>query len=240
LNNTLAQSKDLVQNVLNKLSFDPNTVDVIVAPVSLHISYVESLLTNKDIQLSVQNSNLGFGAFTGEISPLQLTDVGIKWTIIGHSERRTLFGETDDVVSKKCKFAVDNGVKVIYCIGESLDDYEKNVTLIVLQKQLEALAGKLQKGDWSNVVIAYEPIWAIGTGKVATPEIAQSCHEFIRTWVSQNLDEATSQSIRIIYGGSVNGKNSSDLSKQKDIDGFLVGGASLKPEFTDIVNSLSN
>jgi len=239
-NNTVAQTKDLVENVLNKLVFDSAKVDVVVAPVSLQISHVASILTNPNVHVSAQNcSDGGFGAFTGEISPLHLKDANIHWVIIGHSERRTLYGETDDIVSKKTKFAVDNGLAVIFCIGETFDEFEKNITLAVLQRQLEALSKKITKDDWKNIVVAYEPVWAIGTGKVATPEIAQACHQFIRIWISSNVDASVGTSTRIIYGGSVTDKNSSDLITQKDIDGFLVGGASLKPAFTQIVESCS-
>jgi triosephosphate isomerase len=239
-NNTQAETKSIVENVLNKLNFDSAKVDVVAAPVSLQISYVESLLTNKNVQIAAQNcSDQGFGAFTGEISSLHLKDANIPWVILGHSERRSLYGENDDLVAKKTKLAIDNGISVMFCIGESFAEFESKTTLAVLQRQLEALKKTVGKDDWKKIVVAYEPVWAIGTGKVATPEIAQSCHEFIRTWISTNVDEGTGKSTRIIYGGSVNEKNCTELKGQKDIDGFLVGGASLKPGFIQIVESCS-
>jgi triosephosphate isomerase len=167
------------------------------------------------------------GAFTGEISVSQLKDLGVHWTILGHSERRTLLGETDEVVASKTKFAIDGGVSVIWCCGESLAEREAGETIAVIERQLAALAAQLTPADWKSVVIAYEPIWAIGTGKVATVQQAQEVHEAIRKWLRANVSEEVAEETRILYGGSVNGKNCKDLAKEKDIDGFLVGGASL-------------
>ena len=171
------------------------------------------------------------GAFTGEISVSQLKDSGITWTILGHSERRTILGETDGVVASKTKFATDGGVGVIWCCGESLEERESGKTIAVIEKQLSELKAKLAgEADWKNIVVAYEPIWAIGTGKVATVEQAQEVHAAIRKWLKENVSGAVADATRILYGGSVNAKNSKALSTQPDIDGFLVGGASLKPE----------
>ena len=167
------------------------------------------------------------GAFTGEISAGQLADSGIRWAILGHSERRTILGESDALVASKTRFATDSGVSVIWCCGESLEVREAGATVDVVTKQLAALAEKLD--DWSRIVIAYEPIWAIGTGKVATTEQAQEAHAAIREWLANNVSAKVAEETRILYGGSVSEKNCSDLSKQPDIDGFLVGGASLKP-----------
>jgi triosephosphate isomerase len=175
------------------------------------------------------------GAFTGEISVEQLKDSNINWTILGHSERRTILGESDEVVSSKTKYATDNGVSVIWCCGESLEVREAGKTIEVVSGQLAALKAKLS--DWSRIVIAYEPIWAIGTGKVATTEQAQEVHAAIRAWLKKEVSDKVAEETRILYGGSVNEKNCSELAKQPDIDGFLVGGASLKPAFVDIINS---
>jgi triosephosphate isomerase len=166
------------------------------------------------------------GAYTGEISVAQLKDSNITWTILGHSERRTILGESDAVVSSKTKYATENGLSVIWCCGESLADREAGKTIAVVSAQLDAL--KAQISDWSKVVIAYEPIWAIGTGKVATTEQAQEVHKAIRDWL-RSISDKVADETRILYGGSVSEKNSAELSKQPDIDGFLVGGASLKP-----------
>lgn len=166
------------------------------------------------------------GAFTGEISVSQLKDSNITWTILGHSERRTVLKETDEVVASKSKYATENGLGVIWCCGESLEEREAGKTIAVVSKQLEAL--KAQVSDWSKIVIAYEPIWAIGTGKVATTQQAQDVHKAIRDWL-RGVSDKVADETRILYGGSVNEKNCAELSKQPDIDGFLVGGASLKP-----------
>lgn len=166
------------------------------------------------------------GAYTGEISVSHLKDSNVNWVILGHSERRTILKESDEVVASKTKFATENGVSVIWCCGESLEEREAGKTVDVVTKQLEALKAKIS--DWSKIVIAYEPIWAIGTGKVATTEQAQEVHKAIRDWL-KNVSPKVADETRILYGGSVTEKNCGELSKQADIDGFLVGGASLKP-----------
>ena len=164
-----------------------------------------------------------------------IKDMGIKYTLTGHSERRTLFGETDEDVAKKTKAALDNGFTVLACIGELKEEREGGITKDVNERQLNAI--KAECDDWSNIVIAYEPVWAIGTGLTATPEIAQETHAEIREWLAKNVSEKVAGATRILYGGSVNGGNCGDLIKNKDIDGFLVGGASLKPEFKDIIEA---
>lgn len=172
------------------------------------------------------------GAFTGEISVSQLKDSNITWSILGHSERRTFLGESDAVVASKTKYATDGGINVIWCCGESLEEREADKTLDVITGQLKALNEKLGGAPdaWKNIVVAYEPIWAIGTGKVASTAQAQEVHAAIRKWLKENVSEKVAEETRILYGGSVNGKNCKELATQPDIDGFLVGGASLKPE----------
>lgn len=194
------------------------------------------LKDNKKLELSAQDAyHKPSGAFTGEISAAQLKDAGIPWVILGHSERRTLFHETNEDVATKTKAALENGLNVILCVGESLEQREKNESINVVISQVEAAAKNIS--DWSKVVIAYEPVWAIGTGKVATAEQAEEVHKAIRDWLAKSISADVAKSERIIYGGSVNGKNAKELASQPDIDGFLVGGASLKPEFVDIVNA---
>lgn len=202
-----------------------------IAPPALFLQLASSELKKDNVAVSAQNVyDKPNGAYTGEISVAQLKDSGIHWTILGHSERRTLLGESDEVVASKTKFAIDGGVSVIWCCGESLEEREGGNTIAVIERQLAALAAKVSGDDWKKIVIAYEPIWAIGTGKVATVQQAQEVHEAIRKWLRANVSEAVADETRILYGGSVNGKNCKDLAKEKDIDGFLVGGASLKPE----------
>lgn len=216
-----------------------NDVDVVVAPPFIYIDQVNNLLTDR-IDISAQNCWVGKGgAFTGEISAEQLMDMGCKWVILGHSERRHIIGEDDQFIGKKTSYALSQNLKVIACIGEKLEEREAGKTFDVCFQQMQAFADSIT--SWENVVIAYEPVWAIGTGKVATPEQAQEVHVAVRDWFKKNISAEVASSTRIIYGGSVNGSNCSELAKQGDIDGFLVGGASLKgPEFATIVNSVTS
>ncbi|XP_052119259.1 triosephosphate isomerase, chloroplastic [Arachis duranensis] len=227
---------------ISKLVSDLNSakleadVDVVVAPPFVYIDQVKGSITDR-IEISAQNSWVGKGgAFTGEISVEQLKDLGCKWVILGHSERRHIIGEKDDFIGKKAAYALSEGLGVIACIGELLEEREAGKTFDVCYQQLKAFADAVP--SWDNIVIAYEPVWAIGTGKVATPQQAQEVHVAVRDWLKNNVSAEVASKIRIIYGGSVNGGNCAELAKQEDIDGFLVGGASLKgPEFATIVNS---
>jgi triosephosphate isomerase len=149
-----------------------------------------------------------------------LKDMGVNWTVLGHSERREYFNESDDFVGEKTQFALDAGVSVIACIGEKLEEREANITNDVVARQMKAIADHVK--DWTNVVVAYEPVWAIGTGKVATPEQAQDVHAFLRSWLADNVSAEAAEKTRILYGGSVNGGNCKTLAGKPDIDGFLV------------------
>ena len=190
-----------------------------VAPPSLYLLLTREHL-RPGIEVAAQNVfDKPNGAFTGEISVDQLKDSNITWTLLGHSERRVILQEDDSFVASKTKAALDGGIGVIFCCGESLEQREANETIKVVTTQLKAVKDKV--ADWSKIVIAYEPIWAIGTGKVATTAQAQEVHAAIRAWLKKEVSE----------------KNCKDLSKEADIDGFLVGGASLKPAFADIINS---
>lgn len=197
------------------------------------IDLLLNILSFKDICI-----HGGVGAYTGEISAALLRDIGLQWAIVGHSERRSGFGfngEPDAVVATKVKTAIAGGLSVIACVGEQLNEREAGLTMSVVSTQLAAIASILSPEDWSKVVIAYEPVWAIGTGKVATPEQAQETHAQIREWLSANISPEIASTTRIIYGGSVKGSNAKSLLIGPDIDGFLVGGASLLPEFVDII-----
>ena len=214
---------------------NPEKVDVVVAPVALHVDYVLQNI-NKEIQVCSQNvSQTDFGAFTGEIAAKQLFDFGLRWTLVGHSERRTKFNETDVISAAKTKIALEQGLNVVICIGESLAEREANETMEVVNRQIQAIADVVPEKLWANLVVAYEPVWAIGTGKVATPQQAQEVHQHLRDWVAKNVSEGVANSLRIIYGGSVKGTNCCELMDLPDVDGFLVGGASLKPEFSSII-----
>jgi triosephosphate isomerase len=168
-----------------------------------------------------------------------LADAGINWTLTGHSERRVGFGypgETSHVVGIKTKNAISKGLSVMACIGEQLADRQNGTTMNVCSEQLEAIKAALTEADWKKVVIAYEPVWAIGTGVTASPQQAQDTHAEIRAWLKKNISDTVAAETRIIYGGSATGANCKELYAQKDINGFLVGGASLKAEFVDIIN----
>ncbi|PWN93402.1 Triosephosphate isomerase [Acaromyces ingoldii] len=235
MNGTIESGKKLVETI-KSAKLDSNT-EVVIAPPAIHLLLVKDALSGVEhVQVSGQNAyHKASGAFTGEVSVTQLQDAGIPWVILGHSERRTVFKETDDQTAEKTKAALDAGLSVIVCVGETLDEREKNESVNVVVRQLNAVADQVK--DWTKVVVAYEPVWAIGTGKVATAEQAQEVHAAIRKWASDKLGQSAAESLRIIYGGSVAAKNCKELATQNDIDGFLVGGASLKPEFTEIVNA---
>jgi len=194
------------------------------------------VLAGSQVQLSAQNCSLyGNGAYTGETSAPMLKDFGLDWVILGHSERRHVFGESDQVVAQKVKAAVDQDLSVMACIGEKLDEREAGQTNAVNARQLMAIREEVE--DWSKIVIAYEPVWAIGTGVTATPDQAQEAHDNLRAWLRSNVSAEAADKTRILYGGSVTDKNADELISLPDIDGFLVGGASLKDAFKDIVRA---
>ncbi|KAM7479404.1 hypothetical protein LguiA_027617 [Lonicera macranthoides] len=230
---------------ISKLVTDLNSakleadVDVVVSPPFVYIDQVKNSLTDR-IEIAAQNSWIGKGgAFTGEISVEQLKDIGCKWVILGHSERRHVIGEDNEFIGKKAAYALSQNLGIIACIGELLEEREAGKTFDVCFEQMKAFADAVP--SWDDVVIAYEPVWAIGTGKVASPQQAQEVHVAVRDWISKNVSAEVASMTRIIYGGSVNGGNCAELAKQEDIDGFLVGGASLKgPEFATIINSVTS
>jgi len=236
LNPISLDAKSSLIGGLNKADLDLET-EVVIAPPAIYLIPVKESV-RKEVQVAAQNCYFkDSGAYTGEISPKQLVDAGIPYVILGHSERRTLFHETSELVATKTRAALDAGLKVILCIGETLEQRESGQTSQVCEAQLKAVVDLAKEVDWSNIVIAYEPVWAIGTGKVATSAQAQEAHADIRTYLAKAVSPAVANHIRIIYGGSVSAKNCKELAKQQDVDGFLVGGASLKPEFADIVNA---
>ncbi|KAK3074622.1 triosephosphate isomerase [Teratosphaeriaceae sp. CCFEE 6253] len=233
MNGNIDTIKSIVSH-LNDAPCDSNT-EVVIAPPALYLLLTREHL-RAGIEVAAQNVfDQPNGAFTGEISVAQLKDSGITWTLLGHSERRVVLQETDAFVAKKTKSAIEGGVGVILCCGETLEQREADKTVEVVTAQLSAVAKELK--DWSKIVVAYEPIWAIGTGKVASTAQAQEVHKAIRGWLGEELGADVAEATRIIYGGSVSEKNCRDLAKEADIDGFLVGGASLKPAFVDIINA---
>jgi len=237
-NNIFAETKNLVENVINKLEFDDNRVEVIVAPMFLHLPYVVQSITNK-VQAAAQDcSATTLGAYTGEIAPSQIQDIVVHWVIIGHSERRTKYGETNSIVAKKLRNALDSNLGIVLCVGETLEQRESEKTLDIIAAQLHVLKEVIKHDDeYKNIVIAYEPVWAIGTGKTASPDQAEDVHKYIREHLTTGNNKDIADNMRIIYGGSVTDQNAEELMKKPNIDGFLVGGASLKPGFAKIVES---
>ncbi|KAL5228429.1 hypothetical protein ABZP36_016694 [Zizania latifolia] len=227
---------DKIVKILNEGQVpSPDVVEVVVSPPYVFLPVVKSQL-RPEFQVAAQNCWVKKGgAFTGEISAEMLVNLGVPSVILGHSERRSLLGESSEFVGDKVAYALAQGLKVIACVGETLEQRESGSTMDVVSAQTKAIAERIK--DWTNVVIAYEPVWAIGTGKVATPAQAQEVHAVLRDWLKTNVSPEVAESTRIIYGGSVTAANCKELAGQPDLDGFLVGGASLKLEFIDIINS---
>lgn len=233
MNGSKSSIESIVEN-LNKADL-PSNVEVVICPPAPYLGAAVAANKSKTVSVGAQNCfDKASGAFTGEISVEAIKDLAAEWTLTGHSERRTILKETDEFIASKTKFALDNGVKVILCIGETIDEKKAGITLDVCKRQLKAVSDIVS--DWSNIVVAYEPVWAIGTGLAATAEDAQDIHHQIREYLKSTIG-AQADSVRILYGGSANGKNAVDFKDKADVDGFLVGGASLKPEFVDIIKS---
>jgi triosephosphate isomerase len=228
------KSIDGIIEFLTKGPLHPS-VEVVVSPPACFLSYCHSKVP-KGVLVAAQNCyKVAKGAFTGEISPAMLKSLSIKWVILGHSERRHIFMESDQLVAEKVKHALDEGIDVIFCIGEKIEERKAGHTKEVCFRQMQAALD--QKIDWNRIVIAYEPVWAIGTGETATPEQAQEVHGWCRDWLKEKVSPQLASTIRIIYGGSVTKDNCRELAQKPDVDGFLVGGASLKPDFVQIVNA---
>lgn len=216
-----------------------NHCDVVIAPVFTALKTVADRLDGSNVHVAGQNCSVqnDFGAHTGELTPGMLRDAGCSHVIIGHSERRQFYGETDVSVNKKAKAAIEAGLIAIVCVGEHLSDREAGNAESVVKTQLTGSLAGLTVSDMERIIIAYEPVWAIGTGKTATPEQAQEMHGHIRKTVAETHGKATAESVRILYGGSVKPENIGTLMALEDIDGALVGGASLDAEtFARIVN----
>jgi len=234
---TSAEVKDLAAAFVNQ-KFDRSKVEVVIFPTGVHLMALKQQLGDSGIEVGVQNiSKTGMGAFTGEIPAAMAADLGVTWALIGHSERRALYGETIDDTVAKLKNAQEAGLKVMFACGESLEEREGGKTDEVNKAQLEPVLGLVS--DWSKFVIAYEPVWAIGTGKVATPEQAEETIANIRAFVKEKCGGDVADKVRIQYGGSSSPDNIEGLASRNGIDGFLVGGASLKPTFTGMIEYLT-
>ncbi|MEK6551395.1 MAG: triose-phosphate isomerase [Pseudomonadota bacterium] len=229
MNGSRADSTALVNGLKQGIA-SVNNADLAVCPPFILIPLAAELLKGSAIAVGGQNLNVNkSGAFTGEISGPMLKDAGCRYVIVGHSERRALYGESDDVVAQKFKAAQDAGLIPILCVGELLEEREANKTEAVVARQLDAVLKLAGIGALANAVIAYEPVWAIGTGKTASPEQAQAVHKFIREKLVK-ADKAVAEGVRILYGGSMKASNAKELLAQPDIDGGLIGGASLQVE----------
>jgi len=216
---------------------EPGNVDIVIAPPFTALRSVTKVLKDSPIRISAQNMYWEEkGACTGEISAAMLVDAGCEFVIIGHSERRILFGETGEMLNKKIHAALKSGLTPIFCMGETLKERESGATFRIIQKQIKEGLNNIASDDIGKVVLAYEPVWAIGTGKTATPLQAQEAHRFIRETIAADLEYAHASKAVIIYGGSVNPENTGSLMDQPDINGALVGGASLDfGSFADII-----
>ncbi len=240
MHKTIREAKEFVSMLINEMK-EFKEFEIIIAPTFTALSEVGEMVRGTNIKLAAQNMHYEEqGAFTGEISPLMLKEVGVEYVIIGHSERRHIFKEDDELIRNKVKSALDHGFTPILCVGEKLKDREKGLTFNVVERQIkEALYG-LSADEVKKIVIAYEPVWAIGTGKVARPYQAQEVHQFIRKLLSEMYGEEVAKEVRILYGGSIKPNNFLPIIAQPDIDGGLVGGASLKESFVELAKIMKS
>jgi triosephosphate isomerase len=239
MNNDLNESRDLVAKLLTGLKNSAANCEVVICPPFTSLSETSAMIKGSTIKLGAQNFHQEeYGAFTGEVSAKMLLCAGCEFVIIGHSERRAIFMESDDLINKKIQHAIKNNLKPIFCVGELLEEREKNITQQVIKTQVLGGLENFTVGDLKNLIIAYEPVWAIGTGKTATPQQAEEVHLFIRKLIENHFSKEFAEKLRILYGGSVKPDNSKDLLSQKNIDGALVGGACLNADsFLNIIKS---
>ena len=235
MNMTPSQAVAFIEEMKPLVAND--NVDVVFCVPAIDLIPAVEAAKGSNIQIGAENMYYEEkGAYTGEIAPAMLVDAGVKYVIIGHSERREYFAETDETVNKKVLKAIEHGITPIICCGETLTQRQQGVTIDFVRQQIKIAFLNVKAEDAAKLVIAYEPIWAIGTGVTATSDQAEEVCAAIRRCIAEIYDEATAAAIRIQYGGSVNGANAAELFAKENIDGGLVGGASLKPEFGQIVN----
>tara|TARA_R100000935_G_scaffold58576_1_gene96332 strand:- start:18698 stop:19450 length:753 start_codon:yes stop_codon:yes gene_type:complete len=237
MHNDLSETETLLKDL--KKQVIPEDVTVMVAPSFTNLYKAFESTREHPIQVIAQNMHQSEkGAFTGEISASMLKSVGVKTVIIGHSERRAYFNETDDLLAEKVNAALESEIQVIFCIGEELNDRENGDQYEVIQNQLENGLFHVSEDSWEHIMIAYEPVWAIGTGETASPKQAQEMHQFIREAISKQYGKGVSKEVSILYGGSVKPANAKEIFAKKDVDGGLIGGASLKADaFIAIINA---
>jgi triosephosphate isomerase len=240
MHKTAEETEDLLNELINAIPTDL-TQRVIVAPTFVNLAATADHLEFTSIEVAAQNMHQAeAGAFTGEISASMLTSVGINIVILGHSERRAYFHETDALLANKVDTAIKHDMEVIFCFGEELKDRQAKQHFNVVENQLKDGLFHLDGSAWSKIILAYEPVWAIGTGETASPEQAQEMHEFIREIISKNYGNSVSDQVSILYGGSVKPENAVEIFSKPDVDGGLIGGAALKSDdFSKIVTALS-
>jgi len=237
MNNSNTESLSLLQELLN-FNF-PKDIRIIISPSYTQLGLVNEKLEKSNIEVASQNMHFADnGAYTGEISSSMIKSSGVFISILGHSERRTYFNETDESLKEKVDKAINENIEIIFCVGEELSDRNSGNHFEHIKIQLEKTVFLQPAESWKKIIIAYEPIWAIGTGETASPKQVQEMHLFIRNIISENYSKTLADSISIIYGGSVKPSNANDIFSQSDVDGGLIGGASLKSkDFAAIVNA---
>jgi len=241
MNNDLAASKLLVKQIAKSIKRKPlKNTRVIVAPTFVSLEKVAKKAKGTKVEVAAQNMHQAKnGAFTGEISAEMLKSVGVKIVILGHSERREYFGETDAILAEKVNTALENKLEIIFCFGEVLADRKANNHFKVVETQIKNGLFHLEASAWDRIILAYEPVWAIGTGETASPEQAQEMHAFIRKIVADKYDEKLSENVSILYGGSVKPSNAQEIFSKPDVDGGLIGGAALnKDDFKAIIDAI--
>ncbi len=239
MNKNAEETEDLLNDLIRELPVDSD-VEVIVAPTFINLTSAVNHLEFTPFEVAAQNmSQFENGAYTGEISADMLKSIGVNKVIIGHSERRAYFNESNAILAAKVATALANSMTVIYCFGEELSDRQNGQHFNVVENQLQEGLFHLKNSDWDHIVLAYEPVWAIGTGETASPEQAQEMHKFIRETVEKKYGNTISDSVSILYGGSVKPDNAKEIFSKPDVDGGLIGGAALKAtDFAIIVNSI--
>ena len=239
MNTTRSSGEELAGALAENAASPEDGVEVLVCPPNVYLDAISGRTSGSAVQLGAQDVYFEeSGAFTGEVSVGMLKDIGCDSVIIGHSERRHVLGETDEVINRKVKAAIAGGLRAVLCVGELLSDREAGNTESVLDTQMAGGLADISEADVKDIVIAYEPVWAIGTGVTATTEQAESAHLHLRNWLAANYTAETADQIRILYGGSVKPDNAEALMGQPNVDGALVGGASLKPDlFIPIIDA---
>jgi triosephosphate isomerase len=241
MNNDLSASKALINDLIKEIPANLNeSKRIIVAPTFVNLLTVVELTKKSTLEVAAQNMHFAKnGAFTGEISAEMLKGIGVNMVILGHSERRSIFHETDELLAKKVATALQNDMEVIFCFGELLEERKSGNHFKVVEEQLSKALLSLEASAWKNIILAYEPVWAIGTGETASPEQAQEMHAFIRQIIAQKYSPELAENVSILYGGSVKGSNAKELFSNIDVDGGLIGGAALNAEeFAAIVNAI--